>query len=124
MGSYLLEQTNVRLPDGSLRRQECFLGYSATKGRFELIQADEEGKNTVLMVGQWHPEYDAITLTHPDGLKKGSPHNIEYVYMFLPEDVLLKIVRSLDEEGNYLIHTKVYYAPRHTANRGQVLSGQ
>ena len=114
-GSYLLEKTNVKLPDGSKQHQECFLGYSQAKGRFELIQADGEDRNTSLLVGEWHPEYNAITLRHPDGLKKGDPTSTEYVYMFLPQNTLLKMVRSLDEEGNFLIHSKVYYVPRQTA---------
>ncbi|SFG37066.1 DUF1579 family protein [Pontibacter chinhatensis] len=114
-GSYLLEQTDVKLPDGSIQRQECFLGYSLAKGRFELIQADGEDKNTSLLVGEWNPEYNAITLRHPDGLKKGDPTSMEYVYIFLPQNTLLKMARSLDEEGNYLIHSKVYFVPRHTA---------
>lgn len=115
-GSYLLEQTVVHLPDGSKQRQESFLGYSAVRERFELIQAELRSRNTTLMVGQWHPEYNAITFTHPDGLKKGGPNNTEYVYVFLPENVLLKIVRTLDADGNYVIQSKDYYAPRHTAS--------
>lgn len=115
-GSYLHEQTYVRQPDGSQKRQECFLGYSAAKERFELIQADKQNGNTVLLVGQWHPDFHSITLTHPDGLKRGGPNNVEYVYVFLPEGMLLKVVRILDEEGNYRIQSQDYYAPQHTAS--------
>ncbi|AKD02064.1 hypothetical protein PKOR_01565 [Pontibacter korlensis] len=114
-GSYLHEKTDVMQPDGSYRHRECFLGYSQAKSRFELIQADELSNNTTLLVGQWHPEYNAITLAPVDGLKKGDVNSQEYVYLFLPEGMLLKIVRTMDEEGNYLIHSQDYYAPQRTA---------
>ncbi|WP_276499205.1 DUF1579 family protein [Pontibacter litorisediminis] len=116
-GSFLHEKADLKLPDGSKKRQECFLGYSAEKSRFELIQADEKSRNTTLMVGKWYPECNAITLTHPDGLKKGVLSSIEYVYVFLSDNALLKIVRTLDKDGNLLILSKDYYTPRQTASR-------
>lgn len=116
-GSYLHEQTSVRLPDGTKQRHECFIGYSTLKGRFELIQADAQSRNTTLMVGQWYPEFNAIAFKYPEGLLRGKARNMEYIYVFLPENALLKIVRTQDKKGNYLIQSKGYFALRHMAGK-------
>ncbi|PRY16485.1 uncharacterized protein DUF1579 [Pontibacter ummariensis] len=117
-GSYVHEKSDVAQTDGSVMHRESFLGFSPEKGHFELIQSDETGKNSLLLIGQWHPEFNALTFTpaktdQPEDLK--GKFVTQYVYLFLPEGNLLKIVRTIDEKGNYLIRSQDYYTPQRTA---------
>ncbi|MCC9136087.1 DUF1579 family protein [Pontibacter silvestris] len=117
-GNYIKEQFEIKKTDGSIVTGEGFLRYSETSKRFEFVQLDDEGESIVLMVGEWRPEYNLLTLSsvkETESFAIGNSNVAHWQYFFLEDGSIKKIVRKPNAKGLYVITATNHYVPANTA---------
>lgn len=111
---YVHEQVQIAQADGNSMRSEGFLRYCEAKERFEFVQIDDSGKTILLLVGQWHPDYNTLSFKPVKGFEQwGSTTdrnlNLQCHYVFKEDGTFIKLMRIVDENGNYIITDQYHY---------------
>jgi len=98
------EKLELVQPDGSVEGTDGVIRYSELNKRFEYVQLDKMGNTTLIMFGEWNPNFSMITFT-PAKVKGQYSLNSKMMwqYFFFDDGSFKKVIRTPDGQGNYII---------------------
>lgn len=111
----IVESLELEQPDGTVEKIEGRIRYSELSRLFEFVQVDKKGNSTLVMLGEWNPDFNMIAFRPIKGQKHHASKMV-WQYFFFDDGSFKKVIRTPDGRGNSIIAAEFHCQQPKVAN--------
>lgn len=111
----VFESLEFEQPDGTVEEVQGRIRYSEVSRLFEFVQLDKKGNSTLVMIGEWNPDFNMIAFRPLKG-QKHYASKTAWQYFFFDDGSFKKVIRTPDGRGNSIIAAEFHCQQPKVAN--------